>query len=235
MILNGLYRRLEEVSDAEKSEMFCLMERYYYNVDRQNFERDLSGKNSVIFLLDAFGRLAGFTTQALLNFEIQGRPVCVVFSGDTIVEKKFWNNTMALSIAWGRMMLGILDENPDRLLYWLLTSKGFRTYRFLPVFFKKYYPSPEQGFPDFEKEITLQAADKLFSQGFDPSKMILHASENSQKLKDGIGKISEGRIKDKSIAFFAEKNPGHADGDELLCLAPFSRENLKDFILKRLL
>ena len=33
-------------------------------------------------------------------------------------------------------------------------------------------------------------------------------------------------MRDRHVAFFAEKNPGHERGDELICLTELSYENL---------
>ena len=48
--------------------------------------------------------------------------------------------SLALPVAWGRLMLSLEEVGAGQHLYWLLTSKGYKTYRFLPVFFNEFYP-----------------------------------------------------------------------------------------------
>ena len=94
-------------------------------------------KQWVILLYDQ-SRLCGFSTQVLFDFPHENRDDKILFSGDTIIDKCRWGS-LALPVAWGRLMLS-LESRPHGELYWLLTSKGYKTYRFLPVFFHEFYP-----------------------------------------------------------------------------------------------
>ena len=50
--------------------------------------------------------------------------------------------------------------------------------------------------------------------------------EQPQRLRGTLSGISPTRLEDRHVAFFAGANPGHADGDELACLAEISDANL---------
>ena len=41
---------------------------------------------------------------------------------------------------WGGLALSLIDERPGAELYWFLIAKGYKTYRFLPVFFRSSIP-----------------------------------------------------------------------------------------------
>ena len=45
-------------------------------------------------------------------------------------------------------------------------------------------------------------------------------------LKQEYSGIPENRLKDPHIAYFAQRNPGHIHGDELLCFSELSEEKL---------
>jgi hypothetical protein len=218
----------EEIRQPQFLEMLRLMQTYYLNVKADRFRADLLEKDRVILLHEA-GVLRGFSTWALYPYEIENRKVNIIFSGDTIIEKDCWRS-MALPIAWGRLMLSALAEYPDRHLYWLLTSKGYKTYRFLPVFFNEYYPSFVKDTPVFEKMLLESFAELKFGRRFSRSKGILIASEADQKLVPGIADVTDIRRKDPHILFFEKKNPGHAHGDELVCIASCTPENINPFI-----
>jgi hypothetical protein len=49
---------------------------------------------------------------------------------------------------------------------------------------------------------------------------------NPTPLRRGVAEITEERLRDPRIAFFARMNPGHTQGDELACIAELSRANL---------
>ena len=41
----------------------------------------------------------------------------------------------------------------------------------------------------------------------------------------GVADLTPQRLHDPYVRFFAERNPGHSDGNELCCLAPLTRAN----------
>jgi len=83
--------------------------------------------------------------------------VKILFSGDTVIDKRHWGS-MALPIAWGRLMLSLSPASSNAGFYWLLTSKGYKTYRFLPVFFREFYPRYDAQTPEFERVLLASAA-----------------------------------------------------------------------------
>src|SRR5688500_1144160 len=91
-----------ELTARRRGEMFGLVDRYYEHVRRDVFDADLASKPWVILLFRAGTQaLCGFSTQALLDIRVVGRPVKALFSGDTIIEPDCWGDP-ALSGAWGR-------------------------------------------------------------------------------------------------------------------------------------
>jgi hypothetical protein len=46
------------------------------------------------------------------------------------------------------------------------------------------------------------------------------------RLRQGVGDVTEARLRDPVVALFAARNPGHVDGDELACLCELSEANL---------
>ncbi len=212
--------------------MFLLMQSYYCNVTADQFVKDLREKDCVILLREN-GHICGFSTQMLFNHDVDGRQILAIFSGDTVIEKNCWHS-LALPLAWGRWMLSILYNNPERQLYWFLISKGYKTYRFLPIFFRDFYPSCMKETPTFEKALIYSLGRKKFGDRFDSESEVIRASEFSQYLRPGVADITNTRRRDKHVAFFEKANPGHVNGDELVCVARCHESNLKSFILRRL-
>ena len=127
---------VNELRADDIAQMCRLMQAHYEGVTEQQFAADLNAKQWAILLRDQ-GRLCGFSTQVLFDHVFDGGAVKVLFSGDTVIDKSHWGS-MALPVAWGRLMLSLLATHPGMELYWLLTSKGYKTYRFLPVFFQEF-------------------------------------------------------------------------------------------------
>jgi hypothetical protein len=232
MGLQSLVIPVNEIDESQLLAMLRIMQTYYLNVDAYQFRADLREKDMVILLYEN-GAIRGFSTWMLTQHEIQERRVSIIFSGDTIIEKDHWNS-MALPIAWGQLMLSVLAKNPYRELYWLLTSKGYKTYRFLPVFFRIFYPSFIGHTPAFEKKLIDSFASHKFGSRFNPLTGILTALDGAQALVPGVADITDRRRKDPHIVFFEKMNPGYARGDELVCLAPCRTDNISPFIMRYL-
>jgi len=231
MALEARVRDAAALTGDERDQMFALMETYYRNCDRGHFEQDLRLKDWVILLTDD-GTVAGFSSQRLLRHRVNGSELTVLFSGDTVIHKRRWGSGL-LPVTWVRLVLSLAAADPDRPLYWLLTTKGFMTYRFLPVFFKEYYPRRDTPIPPFERELIETLGVGLFPDRFDPQAGVLLSATGAQRLKGGVAEITDKRRDDPEISFFERANPGHAEGDELVCIARCDESNLKPFILRR--
>jgi hypothetical protein len=214
-----------ELTLAQRKEMFLLMERHYVNVQRTVFDADLAEKRWIILVTDpATGRLCGFSTQVLLDVTVAGRPVRALFSGDTIIGREHWGDP-ALAHIWGHLALSLIDAHPDSELYWFLISKGYRTYRFLPVFFHEFHPRHDEATPDWAAAVIDALAQSLYQEEYDAAAGVVRATPHQYRLREGIADVTPERLQDPHVRFFHRRNPGHVRGDELCCLAPLTRAN----------
>jgi hypothetical protein len=223
--LTGQICRIDDVSCDDRQQMLSLMGRHYENVDREEFEADFRQKDWVIVARDRDdSRVHGFSTQTLYSQEVSGRTVRILFSGDTIVDRRFWTSN-PLSQLWGRLAISLIDAYPSEPLYWFLISKGYKTYRFLPVFFREFYPRCDRPTPAWAERLIAEVASTRYGPRYDPGAGIITASEDGCRLREAIAEVTPDRLKNPHVAFFDRVNPGHARGDELCCIAPLSREN----------
>jgi len=207
--MNGHLLRSEQLTGILRAAMFDLMHEYFYGVTVEQFESDLQEKNWVI-LLEESGRVCGFST--MLAYDSHG--VRVVYSGDTIVHRKAWGSSL-LGRIWLQAVRGMQSQ------YWLLITSGFRTYRFLPVFWKEFWPRYDMpAIPPLLKRL----ATERFGSGYDADSGIVRLAE-PQRLRHGLDEIPSGRLTDPHVAFFAQANPGHSRGEELVCLCPLAPAN----------
>ena len=222
--LTGEVRPVEGLSTGEIGEMFALMGRYFSNVSRSNFERDLLEKDWCILLTDASGRVKGFSTMMLVRTVVDERPVAAVYSGDTIVDPEHWGESI-LSRLWSGQAFDLASRIPEEPVYWFLLSSGYKTYRFLTTFFEEFYPTYERQTPPEAKRVMEALAHAKFPGRFDPVAGVVYP-ENAAPLRSGVADVTEKRLADPHVAFFVSANPGHARGDELVCLTVLAPENL---------
>jgi hypothetical protein len=225
MKLKGLLVSTPAVTDAQREAMFGLMDRHYENVTRAAFVNDLADKQWVILLLDAqTEEVCGFSTQVLLDATVAGRPIKALFSGDTIVARDRWGDP-ALAHVWGRLALSLIDALPETDLYWFLISKGYKTYRFLPLFFGEFYPRHDAATPAWARTIIDALGRSRYPRRYDETTGIVTAGAAGDRLRPGVADLTPERGNNPHVRFFAARNPGHARGDELCCLAPLTRAN----------
>jgi hypothetical protein len=225
MKLDGRLVQVAALSAEERTQMFALMDSYYEGVSEAAFEADLAEKDWVIQLLEPrTERLCGFSTQMLMRADVAGLPVCALFSGDTIIARDRWGDT-ALAHVWGGLALELIGRLDRAELYWFLISKGYKTYRYLPLFFREFYPRDGAATPARTQAVLDALARAKYPVAYDPSRGIISAGAGKERLRPGVADISAERLRDPHIRFFQARNPGHARGDELCCLAPLTRAN----------
>lgn len=223
--LSGEVVGIHDLTSIQRDEMYSLMDSYYDNLSKQVFERDLSEKKDVVILRDGpNGAIKGFSTLRLLEQTVDGNPVTALFSGDTILDRGYWG-TDELIKCWGKYAFSLIDQMQGKELYWFLMSKGYRTYRFLPVFFNEFYPRRGVDFPQREKRILDAFASSKFPDNYDPNTGVISFNGKKDRLKEGIAEIDEARMKNADIQYFAERNPRWYQGDELACLVRLTKNN----------
>lgn len=226
--LTGEVLRIENVRDEDREQMYALMKRYYENVRRDTFESDFASKTWVIAArCPASGDVQGFSTQWFGNYVINGSTFAVLYSGDTIIEKQYWARN-PLATLWGRLALELIDRFPQSQLVWFLISKGYKTYRFLPVFFREFYPSPDAPFAPHYQRLIRQVAHDKFPDRYASSRGVIEARPGDSRLRDSVADVTQERLRDRFVKFFDTVNSGHTDGDELCCIAPLTRENFNE-------
>lgn len=209
--------------------MFALLRRHFAGTDRARFEADLREKETVILLRDASsGAVQGFSTLMRMTAHLDQKEVVAFFSGDTIIDRAYWGES-TLSRTWGRVVFDeadrIVAERPGTSVYWFLICSGYKTWRFLPVFFREFYPNAERPTPPEIRRLLDTLATRKFGDEYLPEPGIVRF-HSATPLRSGVADVTGERLRDPQIAFFSRVNPGHPAGDELACLAEISRSNL---------
>ncbi|MGH9755569.1 MAG: hypothetical protein ACREA2_22540 [Blastocatellia bacterium] len=209
---------IADLRTEDKSRMLTLMRKYYDAVTEESFQTDLARKNAVI-LLRGRGAIQGFSTLVSLRATVNHKTVYGVFSGDTVIEKQYWGQT-ALPKAFLRYMFKEKLKRPFSPLYWLLISKGYKTYLMMANNFAEHFPRYEMDTPADRKAIAEAFYLKLFPEYYNPATGLIRFPREACRLKIGVSEISdEMRASNPRIAFFEQANPEWRKGVELASLA----------------
>jgi hypothetical protein len=212
-----------EVTAGDRAAMFELLSSHFDGVTRRRFDIDLDEKNWVVLVTDDGGRMRGFTTFLRYRSKAQGSPVEVLVSGDTIVDPSArLNNELARSVLAAVMTLGGWGSEP---IHWLLICSGFRTYRFLPVYLEDFYPRFDRATPPETLDLIRDLAYERWGEAFNPQTGVV-TLDYPQVLRRPADRAGYDRRLNRHVEFFLDSNPGWVAGDELVCLAAISPENL---------
>jgi len=218
-------RPREGLLPQDRDAMYRLLARHFQGVSREQFEEDLAGKNWVILLRDGSGELHGFTTLHFQEAHDAPGTFSVLYSGDTIVDPGAWGSSGLLR-AWLDGVLRLRDQgDPSRPLYWLLLTSGFRTYRFLPLFWKWFFPRFDASTPPHTQALIDRLARERFGDLYHPAEGIVRFPR-PQRLRGHLAGIPPGRMEDPHVHFFARRNPGAEAGDELVSVTRIEEGNL---------
>ncbi len=222
------------VSAAQRMRMFELMRESYHGMERDTFERDLEEKEAAFLLLDsADGRVVGFSTVTVLDLEAQGSRLKAVFSGDTIVEDRH-RHSNGLGLELGKFFRSCMRRFPSARIFWVLTSKGCRTYGLLPILFKEFYPRYDAPTPGFHAELMRAFGALKYPSSYDPATNLVRHGADPQRLKPGVADASGRRLDDPHTRFFIAANPDHMGGDDLVCAAEVREDNFSRLFLRLL-
>ena len=224
--LTGRVHRVADLDAETRTSMFVLYEQYYGGTAPEIFHADLADKHFVVILRDEAQVLQGFSSLKVWEQELAEEPVRIMYSGDTIVHSDYWGQ-QALAFTWINFSGALKAEAPDVPLYWFLLVKGHRTYRYLIAFYRVFYPAYNRSTPPHMQAFLDQLATAKFGEFYDPRHGIVHFPTSRGHLKDNWADIPEKDLRRPDVQFFLERNPGYAQGDELVCLTELSSDNQK--------
>ncbi len=225
--LTSEYVAISELSISQRDWMFCLFSMHYDCVNREMFDADLASKDGVIMLYDSLGEIQGFST--MLWDPVPMENCEVVYSGDTIIHPDYWGSR-ELIIQFCRLC-GQRLKRTSKPLYWFLISKGHRTYQFLPLFSKRWFPSPDH-VDEAAAMLATKCAEAMFGKAWKPNEGLLRFKESMGQLKPSLAQSTEQRIGNRYVQFFQERNPNFALGEELVCMVKMDAENLRGTALR---
>lgn len=224
--------RRERLSDIQIDEMFELFQQYYANADRERFRSDLNEKSHVIMYFVS-GRVAGFSTLIARSFAETGK-ARFLFSGDTVLRKDIWG-MKRLKVDFGLFVLKQRFFHPFNPFYYMLISKGFKTYLLIRKNLRRSYPNCFEPTPETHQKMVDFFYRKKFGDEYHAEEGLIRYHSLRDSVKGGVADPTLEQLKDPDIAYFVKRNPRYAEGEELACIAEVQFADIARTVLRHLM
>lgn len=233
--LSSRFCKINKISVPQLMEMYSLFIQYYNNVDMETFCSDMTKKSGVLLLekKSPIKRIVGFSTWVELDIKKNGKSAKGVFSGDSVIDRQYWGDK-SMHNAGVVQMLKLKLKNPKTPVFWLLISKGYKTYLMLTNNFPKHYPNYRDQNEGFEA-IVDEYCKQLYPDVYDEDNRLLMFGDEYQYLKRDVAEITdEMKVNNPNIRHFEELNPTWRQGTELPCVGEISSNMIWEFTKKAL-
>lgn len=228
----GRYITKEKIKKHQLLEMYNIYEQYYQNTKFSIFEDDFKKKTGAILIFHPQNhKVVGFSTVAIQHFNMEGKKYTTLFSGDTVIEKEFWGSR-ALQATMLKLLIKLRINYPRDELYWLLISKGYKTYLLLANNYYVYYPH-YKGKHEHLSKVVDHYCQTFFTEYYNSQSGLLNFGIDYQPLKSEIAPITnQMRLINPKIRFFEEKNPTWINGTELPCIGEIAWKDLARYPMR---
>ena len=217
------FAKVPELTHDQRMELFEFCDRFSSR-RRVRFEAALDKEQVVFFVRgDRTEHLIGFGTASVFTVEHDGQAASVLYTGWAMLDPVGRGRGVFQRVAL-RMLLEERRAHPFRPMFWLLMSSTINSYLVAVHTYPITYPSHRYPWREREKAFAEQALAGIGATG-DPDTGVVGRS-GASFYREGRLDESHRDSDDPDIAFYAAANPGQADGDTLVVLAPLSASNL---------
>ncbi|MBK5142960.1 hypothetical protein I2494_04375 [Budviciaceae bacterium BWR-B9] len=213
------FQKINTLSVSTRQRMAAIYFQCYAGSDIKRFLLDLESKDEVL-MLEHNQELVGFSSLQFYPYHHS----MIVYSGDTIVMPEHWQQQV-LHKAWIQRMGLFKQQHPGLPLYWFLLVKGYRTYKYLVVFAREFYPHWQIPQPEL-KQLADRLAEQKFGQLYNAQRGVVECPPDYGFLAQKLAIIPPASLAKPDARFFLEKNPHYAAGHELVCLCEIRVDNL---------
>lgn len=227
--INYSNRTISSLASAEIQKMYTLFEKYYTDISYDLFVTDLNEKTHIL-VIQKGPDIVGFTT--ILRFKSKDSDgATFLFSGDTVVREDFWG-TKYLQKAFVAFIFKSKLRSPFKPLYWMLMSKGYKTYLLMSVNFAQCWPKNKVVTPPSMQKVMDDFYSQRYGAAYHKSKGLILFDHSRGAVKGQVAEPPEKLLAHPDVQFFLAKNPRYREGVELACMAKIQFSDFFSFIGK---
>ena len=194
----------------------------FYDVERGYAEAELRRRQSLaMFRMN--GVLLGMAAIDVYPAHFRGSRL-VIISTTHVLLRENWRGRNLLQRLGLRTFLLARLRHPFRPIYWFFDTFSYKSYLLLPRNFVEYWPRHGAPTPRWHGALIDQLAARSYGPAWEPSRGVV-ARSGQKRLRESTAPVPPGADASPDIGFFTRANPGHAEGDMLVCLCPLTMRN----------
>jgi len=211
------------VAPADWDDIWRLTERYYAT-DREYVEQTLrTHQRLVLFRTRDARELVGMAAVDVYPGELAGRRIAVIFTSHVLLDDRYRGQNLIQRVGF-RTFMEARRRYPLRPVYWFFDTFSYKSYLLLPHNFRDYWPHFDRATPPWERSLMNHLATEAYGDAWRPELGVV-ARSGRKRLRAETAPIEPALFDRPELAFFVRANPGHAEGDMLVCLCPLTMAN----------
>ncbi len=222
-------KMVKNLTKEEIKTFHNLMQIEFDGVDWNQFVHDLREKQFVMILKSEECEIVGFSTLMEIDMFMGKEKIKILFSGDTTIKQEY-RDSFGFGIELSKFFMRTISRYPSHKIYYALISKGWRTYRVLPFYFKEFFPCYNLEQYSHVTAVMNMFGYKKYPQNYDESSGLLLFEGETQRLKTESPDASVPPRSNPHVDYFFKRNPNYLKGNELVCLAEVAQSNFTQVV-----
>lgn len=195
----------------------------YVDTSRQHYEAKLLALPQVGLWRVRGGELVGLVSLRVRTVRWEGRTRIIIFTSNVVADERFRGRNLVLKTGL-RVFAREKLRRPFAPAYWFFDTFSYKSYLILARNLGEYWPRRDQSTPPDIFAFIDKLADEQYGPDWNRNTGIVRRSGHKQLRPDAAP--VDGNLKsDPDVGFFETANPGHREGDMLVCLAPLTVRN----------
>jgi hypothetical protein len=194
----------------------------FFDVEREYSETELRRRQRIAtFRME--GALVGMAALDVYPAEFRGRKLAVIATPHVLI-REHWRGRGLIQKLGARTYLATRLRYPFRPIYWFFDTLSYKSYLLLTRNFATFWPRHEMPTPEPRAALIDQLATRTYGPAWRPARGVAVRS-GRKRLRDTAAPLVVSDDTAPDLAYFARANPGHAEGDMLICLCPLTLSN----------
>lgn len=213
--------RITDLTPADWDDIWALTDEFY-DVERGYAEAELRRRERIA-LFRMNGALLGMAAIGVYTERFRGRRVAVINTSHVLIRENWRGRNLIQKLGF-RTFLATRARFPLRPIYWFFDTFSYKSYLLLPRNFRTFWPRHERPTPAAQAALIDTLATHMYGAAWRRENGIV-ARSGHKRMRETAAPLVLARDSDPHLAFFAHVNPGHAEGDMLVCLCPLDLPN----------